>query len=46
MPFGSGCAFGGFMPCDKWERSLSYQPKKQLTLWEQVFNEPDNCTEY
>ena len=33
FPIG-GCAYGGFMPCDKWELSLSYEPKNQLTLWE------------
>ena len=33
LPMG-GCSFGGFMPCDKWELSLSYKPKNQLTLWE------------
>ena len=29
FPIG-GCAYGGFMPCDKWELSLSYKPNKQL----------------
>lgn len=33
IPMG-GCSFGGFMPCDKWERSLSYQPNNEPTLWE------------
>lgn len=33
LPMG-GCWLGGFMPCDKWELSLSYKPKNQLTLWE------------
>ena len=33
LPMG-GCSFGGFMPCDKWELSLSYEHKNQLTLWE------------
>lgn len=33
IPMG-GCSFGGNMPCDKWERSLSYQPNNEPTLWE------------
>lgn len=33
LPMG-GCWLGGFMPCDKWELSLSYEQKRELTLWE------------
>ena len=33
MPFGGGCALGGFMPCDKWKLSLSYKPNNEPTLW-------------
>lgn len=32
LPMG-GCSFGGFMPCDKWERSLSYPINNEPTLW-------------
>ncbi len=34
MPFGGGCALGGFMPCDKWKLSLSYKQEQELTLWD------------
>ena len=30
LPMG-GCAFGGFLPCDKWKISLSYD--NEPTLW-------------
>ena len=33
IPMGE-CGIGGGMPCDKWQLSLSYKPKNQLTLWE------------
>lgn len=32
LPMG-GCAYGGFMPCDKWELSLSYKRNNEPTLW-------------
>ena len=33
IPMG-GCSFGGFMPCDKWVLSSSYEQEIELTLWE------------
>ena len=32
FPIG-GCAYVGFMPCDKWELSLSYKRNNEPTLW-------------
>ena len=34
MPFGGGCALGGFMPCNEWKLSLSYEQNQELTLWD------------
>ena len=33
IPMG-GCGYGGSMPCEKWDLSLSYERKIELTLWE------------
>ena len=33
IPMGC-CSFGGNMPCNEWELSLSYQQNIELTLWD------------
>ena len=33
LPMG-GCWLGGFMPCNEWKLSPSYQQNQELTLWD------------